>query len=127
MLAPEILANSTGQFFSRHLSIRLDNGSLPMYPMRLNWIQPRALDRQSLSKYSHPSFSLHSLVCCLIQLRTFWLLCHVALSQISINTRLPSSANFPQTHSRKSVVTWLTGRPSTNRNNRLSVSRRNSP
>lgn len=62
MLAPEILANSTGQFFRRHLSIRLDNGSLPMYPMRLNRIQPRALDRQSLSKYSHPAFSLHSLV-----------------------------------------------------------------
>src|SRR5215216_7748249 len=72
-----------------------------------------------------PRFTL--LLCCLIQLSTFWLLCQVALSQISVNTRLPSSANSPQTHSRKSVVTWLTGRPSTNRNNRLSVSRRNSP
>lgn len=62
MLTPEILANSFDQFFSRQLSLRLDNCSLTMYPMRLNWIQPRALDRQSMSKYSHPAFSLHSLV-----------------------------------------------------------------
>lgn len=62
MLAPEILTNAIGQFFSRQLSPWLYNGSLPMYPMRLNWIQPRTLDRQSQRKYSHPAFSLHSLV-----------------------------------------------------------------
>src|SRR5215216_19975 len=62
MLAPEIHANSLDQFFSRKLSLRLDNSSLSMHPMRLNWIQPRTLDRQSLSKYSHPTFSLHPLV-----------------------------------------------------------------
>src|ERR1051325_796801 len=62
MLAPEILANSIDEFFSRKLSLRLYNCSLPMHPMRLNWIQPRTLDRQPQGKYSHPAFSLHSFV-----------------------------------------------------------------
>lgn len=62
MLAPEILANSIDHFFSRKLSLWLYNGSLTMYPMRLNRIQPRTLNQQSHGKYSHPSFSLPSLV-----------------------------------------------------------------
>src|SRR5215216_29937 len=62
MLAPEILANSIDQFFSRQLSTWLDNGPLSMYPVRLNRCQPRALDRQPQGKYSHPASSLHSLV-----------------------------------------------------------------
>ena len=62
MLAPEIVANSFDQFFSCKLSLRLYYSLLPMYPMRLDWIQPRALDWQSVSKYSHPAFSLHPLV-----------------------------------------------------------------
>src|SRR5215216_965082 len=62
MLALEILANPLDQFSCRQLSTWLDNGPLPMYPMRLNWIQPRTLGRQPQGEYSHPAFSLHSLV-----------------------------------------------------------------
>lgn len=62
MLAPEILANSFDQFFSRKFSLRLYYCSLPMYPMRLDWIQPRTLDWQTQSKYSHSAFTLYSLV-----------------------------------------------------------------
>jgi len=62
MFAPEIVANSFDQFFSRELSLRLYNCSLPMHPMRFDWIQPRTLDRQSQGKYSHSAFSLYSLV-----------------------------------------------------------------
>lgn len=62
MLAPEIVTDSFYQFFSRQLSLWLDNRSLAVYPMRLDWIQPRAFDWQSQSKYPHPAFSLHSLI-----------------------------------------------------------------
>ena len=62
MVAPEILANSLDQLFSRKLSLRLDNGSFPIYPMRLNRIQPRTLNRQPQGQYSHTAFSLHCFV-----------------------------------------------------------------
>jgi len=62
MLAPEIVANSFDQFFSCKLPLWLYHRLLPMYPTRLNWIQPRTLDWQSVSKYSHSAFSLHPLV-----------------------------------------------------------------
>lgn len=62
MLAPEVVANSINQFFSRKLSVRLDNGALAVYPMRLDGIQPRAFDRQPQDQYSHSAFLLYSLV-----------------------------------------------------------------
>ena len=62
MLAPEIVANSFDQFFSCKLPLWLYHRLLPMYPTRLNWTQPRTLDWQSVSKYSHSAFSLHPLV-----------------------------------------------------------------
>lgn len=62
MLTPEIVANSIDQFFRRKLSLWLYNCSLAVYPMRLDGIEPRAFDRQPQDKYSHPTFSLHSLV-----------------------------------------------------------------
>lgn len=62
MFAPEIVADSFDQFLCCELSLRLDDRSLPMYPMWFDWIQPRTFDRQSQDKYSHSAFSLYSLV-----------------------------------------------------------------
>lgn len=62
MLTLEILTNSIAQFFSHQLASRLDNGSLAVYPMRLDRIQPRAFDGQPQNEDAHPAFSLHSLI-----------------------------------------------------------------
>src|SRR3954469_19221841 len=43
------------------------------------------------------------------------LTCQAALSHTSTHTRLPSAASRPAPQARKSVVTRLTGRPSTKR------------
>ncbi len=50
-----------------------------------------------------------------IHRRTRLLTCHAALSRTGTNTFFPSPANTPHARPRKSSVTWLTGRPSTNR------------
>ncbi len=62
MLAPEIFAYSFDQFFRRQFSFRLYNGSLAVYPMRLNRIEPRAFYRQSQDEYSYSTFSLYFLI-----------------------------------------------------------------
>jgi hypothetical protein len=57
MLAPEIIANTRDQFFSPKLAIRLDNCSLAVCPVWLDWTQPRAFDRQLQALESHPPCS----------------------------------------------------------------------
>src|SRR3954469_8872029 len=66
-------------------------------------------------------------LCVLIHPCTAWLTCQVALSHTSPHTRLPSSASRPAPQARKSVVTRLTGRPSTKRSSTRSWSVRKSP
>jgi hypothetical protein len=63
----------------------------------------------------------------LIQARTRWLACQLALSQTSSKARLPSLANCWHAQARNSSVTWLTGRPWTNRSIIAPVSPRSSP
>lgn len=47
MLTSKIIANSTDQFISRKLALRLHNSPLAMHPIRLNRIEPRAFDWQT--------------------------------------------------------------------------------
>ena len=62
-----------------------------------------------------------------IHRRTRLLTCQAALSQTSTNTVFPSPASVRHTHPRKSSVTGLTGRPSTNRRSMPPVSWRKTP
>ena len=84
-----------------------------------------ALTGRPHTRIRHPDFSRRTRrLCPAIQARTRLLTCQAALSQTRTNTRLPSAANCSHAQARKSSVTWLTGRPSTNRTIIRPVSRR---
>src|SRR3954452_13763907 len=66
-------------------------------------------------------------LCVPIHARTARLTCQAALSHTSTHTRLPSAASRSAPQARNSVVTRLTGRPSTKRSSTRSWSVRRSP
>src|SRR4051812_28842948 len=66
-------------------------------------------------------------LCAPIHACTARLTCQAALSHTSTHTRLPSAPSRAAPQARKSVVTRLTGRPSTKRSSTRSWSVRNSP
>src|SRR5919108_1117393 len=59
MVAPEVFTNPRDQLWGSQRALCLNHGSLGMHPMRLNGIQPRALDRQPQSQNAHAAFALH--------------------------------------------------------------------
>ena len=94
---------------------RLDDRPLPMDPMRFNGIQPGTFDRQAPGQEAYTAMALDLLMWARTQVRTSRLRCQEAWSHSSTRTRFRSAASRWQSQARKAVVTWLTGRPSTNR------------
>ena len=47
MIAAKGLTDSVGEFLSRQDSVGLDNSTLGVNPLWLDWVQPGALDRQA--------------------------------------------------------------------------------
>jgi hypothetical protein len=54
----KVLTDPTLHFVSGEQTSRFHDGSLAMHPMRVNAVEPRALDRQPAGNDAHPGFAL---------------------------------------------------------------------
>jgi hypothetical protein len=127
MVGLEIVPDSGHHFCGGQQAGVFHNGTLAMDSAGFDRIEPGTFDWQAAGQRSHPTLPFYPLI----------VLPHPAphlaadmpggVVQTSTSTRLRSYGRRSPTHARKAVVTWLTGRPSTNRRQALLVSVRRSP
>ena len=118
----KVVTDPLSELLSGQKPSRFDNRSLAVDPLWLNSVEPGALDGQparddAYTTFASASLLQHRLIVLRSQVLTCLLTCQEALSQMSTSTHLPSAWTCSHSHSRKSVVTWLTGRPDTKRRN----------
>jgi hypothetical protein len=121
LFTAKVVTDALSDLARRQEPSGFDYRPLAVDPLWLNPVQPRTFGRQPTRDDAHARLPRLSLLQhCLIVLAQpdSHLLTHPAweaLSQISTSTLLPCAWTCSHSHSRKSVVTWLTGRPDTKR------------
>ncbi len=98
------------ELISTEQPLGLNYLAFAMDPLPLYSIEPRALGRQKARHYPHPGFATTVFDPAVVggdpAPLTSWLLCQLALSQITSKAFLPLSWSLWQHHSRNCVVLW---------------------
>src|SRR5687767_14878996 len=116
MRTTEDPADSVGELISAKRSLGLRDLAFAVDPLGLYRIEPRALGGQRARYYPNPQAAGFDLAVVGVDPDSHlsWLLCQLALSQISSRASLPLASSLWQLHWRNCVVMVLTGLPSTN-------------
>lgn len=121
LLTAKVITHALSEFLSGQQPDRLNNGALAVDPLWFNLVEPGALGGQSAwndahTSFPHLGFAERRLI--VLTQPDSDLFAHPAweaLSQMSTNTCLPCAWTCSHNHCKKSIVTWLTGRPDTKR------------
>src|SRR3982751_2533241 len=113
--ASEVLMHPVHELVGRQRPLRLCDRPLAVQPAWLDRVEPGAFTGNRHTRIRTPPVRFTVRLCAPIHARTARLTCQAALSHTSTHTRLPSAASRSAPQARKSVVTRLTGRPSTKR------------
>ncbi len=116
-------AHARGEFGQVEQARGFHDRALGLQPLWLNPIEPKWLltgKAQTTRRTPQPE-RLTWRLCGRSQARTRWLSCQDALSHTSSTARLPWAAAWVAHQAKKSMVTALTGRPSTKRSQSSSV------